>query len=737
MHETNVTKKIEILSPAGSYEGLKAAINAGCDAVYVGGTKFGARAFADNLSEEELLQAIDYVHLHGKRIYLTVNTLLKKKEAEELCEYIRPFYEQGLDAAIVQDMGVIELLSRQFPKLSLHASTQMTLTDAPAINRLKEFGVTRVVLSRELSLEEIAGIRRDTDVEIETFVHGALCVCYSGQCLMSSMIGGRSGNRGRCAQPCRLPYSLWDGDKKLSDQEEPYLLSPKDICTLEILPELIEAGVDSFKIEGRMKRAEYTALTAYLYGKYRDLYLTLGREGYQNYLKAHDKDYQQDLLELKSLYNRGSSTTGYYQSYHGREMMSLNNPAYRALEDKERKTHLHEERKEEVSAYFQAQTGEKMTLTLEALGERVTISGDETEQAKNMPITSEKIEEQLRKTGNTVFIVKKLELKIQKDIFIPVGKLNELRRNAICALTDALLKKYRREAEKEPEMSKSVVPDPLRQEGESPLIASVSTLEQLSKVLLFQEIERVYLNSSVLAEEELEEAVDAIEKAGKKSYLILASVLRRLYREKASRLWMGAGWDKLSGFVVRNQEELSLLSDMAGSKEMVLDYNLYVYNEEAKMAFKRLGADRFTVPVELNFHELRQLDLSRSDMIIYGHQLLMTTVQCLAKETTGRCIGKQRVFTLKDRYQKNFYVIPCCRFCYNSIYNGQALSLLGYEREVKELAPYGLRLDFTIENAEETGRIVKEYIAVFCHSKNRSVKDGNHTTRGHLKRGVE
>ena len=298
-------RKIEILSPAGSYESMKAAIAAGADAVYIGGSRFGARAYADNLTEEQLLEAIDYVHLHGRKIYLTVNTLLKEKELREsFYEYLRPYYERGLDAVIVQDIGVLQFVKEHFPDLPIHASTQMTITNALGARFLEEQGVERVVTARELQLEEIKNIREKTDVEIESFVHGALCYCYSGQCLYSSMLGGRSGNRGQCAQPCRLPYKV-NGSKESS-----YVLSLKDICTLEYIPELVEAGIDSFKIEGRMKKPEYVALVTAMYRKYTDQYLEHGEKTF-----CIDPKDRQMLMDL---YNRGGSHGGYYHTRNGR-----------------------------------------------------------------------------------------------------------------------------------------------------------------------------------------------------------------------------------------------------------------------------------------------------------------------------------------------------------------------------------------------------------------------------------
>ena len=258
---------IEILAPAGSLESLKAAVCAGADAVYIGGSLFGARAYADNPKEEELLGAIDYVHLHGRKIYLTVNTLLKENEMEKLYEYLVPYYRQGLDAVIVQDIGVMQFVKHNFPDMSIHVSTQAAVTNALGASFFGRLGADRIVPARELSLKEVRDIKEKTGLEVECFVHGAMCYCYSGQCLLSSMIGGRSGNRGQCAQPCRLPYAL-DG-KKPQD-----LLSLKDLCTIDDIPLLLPAGIESFKIEGRMKQPGYVYTVVSMYRKYTDLYLS-------------------------------------------------------------------------------------------------------------------------------------------------------------------------------------------------------------------------------------------------------------------------------------------------------------------------------------------------------------------------------------------------------------------------------------------------------------------------------
>ena len=308
--------KAELLAPAGSYESMTAAYKAGADAVYMGGQRFGARAFADNPDEEQLKKAIDYGHILGKKLYLTVNTLVKDREMESLYAYLLPLYREGLDAVIVQDLGVLTMIREAFPDMDIHASTQMNLTGRYGAKLLKDMGATRIVTARELSLSEIRDIKEHVEIEIESFIHGALCFCYSGQCLMSSMIGGRSGNRGRCAQPCRLPYELWKENGQIQKTLGRYLLSPKDICTLSCLPQILESGVYSLKIEGRMKSPAYTAGVTRIYRKYLDLC-----EAGIPYKVSHE-----DQNELLDLYNRGGFSHGYYEQHNGPDMMAAERP---------------------------------------------------------------------------------------------------------------------------------------------------------------------------------------------------------------------------------------------------------------------------------------------------------------------------------------------------------------------------------------------------------------------------
>lgn len=320
MKENNHTTQqntFELLAPAGSLAIFKAVVAAGADAVYVGGSKFGARAYADNFSDEELLEALDYAHLYGRRVYLTVNTLLKNSEIEQVCAYLQPFYEHGLDAVLVQDFGVLTAIHERFPDLAIHTSTQMTVTGVEAARLFSGYGVTRMVMARELSLNEMKRIREETGMELEAFVHGALCYCYSGQCLFSSMLGGRSGNRGRCAQPCRLPYAVMD-EKHREYKKDAYVLSLKDMCGIKDLRGLADAGVYSLKIEGRMKQIPYAAGVVSYYRKYIDLFLS-GQE-----TQVSEGDYRAVL----ALGNRCGFTDGYYHRHNGSDMVTFTKPNY-------------------------------------------------------------------------------------------------------------------------------------------------------------------------------------------------------------------------------------------------------------------------------------------------------------------------------------------------------------------------------------------------------------------------
>ena len=518
--------KVELLAPAGSYEALEAAFEAGADAVYLGGQKFGARAYADNLDQEQLIRAIDLAHLKGKQLYLTINTLLKNRELEEeLYAYLAPLYEAGLDAVIVQDLGVMEFIKTYFPKLHIHASTQMTITGVESAKLLKKAGATRVVTARELLLEEIKKIYDATHMEIESFVHGALCYCYSGQCLMSSMIGGRSGNRGRCAQPCRLPYQVYRDGKRLNNEQTAYALSPKDMCTVEILPEIIEAGVYSLKIEGRMKKPEYTAGVVSVYRKYLDRYLAGEKRPVVT---------EEDRKILWDIYNRDGFHQSYYKQRNGRSMMALENEKSggtirnEELFSRIRKEYMEKKTPVPVQGTLTVYTGCPAILEVQAGDVSVTVEGETVQAATNCPLGEDRIRRQMEKTGGSGFAFEKLDIFMGDDIFLPMQQLNHLRRQALEALQKEMLRPWKQRKAKERDPKD--VPDVKKQTAPGTLSAAVQTNEQLAAVAQTDGIRRIYADCGIFPVKDFAQDVEAwinrLQTAGKELFLTLPRIVR-------------------------------------------------------------------------------------------------------------------------------------------------------------------------------------------------------------------
>lgn len=429
MNTKETIRRPELLAPAGNYEAFLGAIAAGADAVYLGGARFGARAYADNFDEEHVLRAITYAHLRGRKVYMTVNTLVKEQEYPDLYDFLKPYADAGLDGVIVQDFGVFVFIRANFPNVELHASTQMAVSGVYGAKMLKQMGATRVVPARELSLEEIRRIREEADIEVEAFIHGAMCYCYSGMCLFSSLVGGRSGNRGRCAQPCRLPYQL-------GQEKDFYPLSLKDMCTVEILPKLIGAGIDSFKIEGRMKRAEYVAGVTAIYRKYIDRFLADPQ--------APFAVEPQDMDLLRHLYLRTEISRGYYEKHNGKDMVTLTAPGYAGSDDallaRISEQFLKGEEPLPVTAQAYLHIGENAVLRLTCMGQTAEVTGAVVQEASKRPMAKEDIEKHLSKFGGSMFSLAKGSLMIDMEeggngIFCPIRDLNELRRQAAEELT--------------------------------------------------------------------------------------------------------------------------------------------------------------------------------------------------------------------------------------------------------------------------------------------------------------
>lgn len=731
---------VEILAPAGSFESLKAAVAAGADAVYIGGSKFGARAFADNLDEQAMLTAIDYVHLHGCRLYLTVNTLFKETELGELFGYLYPYYKRGLDAVIVQDMGVFRYIRKHFPDLPIHASTQMTVTGVYGAKVMARLGADRIVTARELSLEEIKQIHEKVDVEIESFVHGALCYCYSGQCLFSSLIGGRSGNRGRCAQPCRLPYEVKKAGQITGKKEERYIMSLKDLCTLDLIPEMIEAGVYSMKIEGRMKSPRYTAGVVSIYRNYVDLYLKEGKKGYRVDPK--------DKTLLLDLFDRGGFTSGYYKQHNGKDMVAVKEkPAFREanqkLFDYLDHTYIDTVLQKPVRGCVILEEGNAALLELSSGQVSVSVTGSQVLPAQNQPVTEEKLVKQIKKTGGTPFYFTELEAVIRGNVFMPVQALNDLRRKGLGALEQELLKPYQRMPEIiGGSIGKADMPAAARdrdeceaeQKGCLKLRAALDDPSALSAVLAISEISDIYIESGTWKPRDWKQAVDLCHAVRKGCILALPHIFRTEAEEffiKYSNELRHAGFDAL---LIRSMEEAEFLKDKEYNIPMIFDHNLYAWNHLAHIELQEAGADTLTMPLELNSRELEH-GFQGDELVAYGYLPMMVTAQCIVKTTDG-CNKKPERVAIKDRMGKEFAVKNNCVFCYNTIYNTSPLSLLGQSETVKKLKPGSLRLQFSTETDKEIQKIIRKFADEFLYG-NGTVSQSGDFTRGHFKRGVE
>lgn len=733
-------KAVEILAPAGSFESMKAAVAAGADAVYIGGSRFGARAFADNPGEDRLLEALDYAHLHGCKLYMTVNTLMKEQEMDELYDYLLPYYKRGLDAVIVQDLGVLAFVRKHFPGLPIHASTQMTITGVYGAGLLKDLGAERVVTAREMSLKEIERIHNEVDVEIESFVHGALCYCYSGQCLFSSLIGGRSGNRGRCAQTCRLPFGVKRDGKDLGKKEERYCLSLKDLSTLDIIPDIVEAGIYSMKIEGRMKSPRYTAGVVSIYRKYVDIYLKEGRAGY--------RVEEQDRKTLLDLFDRGGQTDGYYKHHNGRDMVVWKEkPAFRegnqTLFDYLDKNFVDKQVREPAAGRIFLEEGQEACLILEGCGQSVTVTGERVQTAQNQPMTEEKVKKQLDKTGNTPFFFETLEADIKGSIFMPVQALNDLRRRGLEALEKAVLEAHFRagsklEEQENTETAENSCTGPTSQnqmkDRSLELTVSLERPDCLEAAVNAADVKRIYIDAAEFSPDSWKTSVEFCHKNGKECVLTMPHI----FRTEAERFFNGhlkelkdAGFD---GFLIRSLEEPVYLKNNGIKGCLIFDFGVYGMNNRAQEMLLGLGADQLTWPVELNSRELGKLKVP-GELLVYGRLPMMVTAQCI-HQGVEQCDKIPGLLMIKDRMGKEFPVRNHCRFCYNSIYNSAPLSLLGLEETVRKLSPGSIRLQFTIEDKARTEAVIKRFSQGFLHGKDGELQL-EEFTRGHFKRGVE
>lgn len=706
-------KICELLSPAGNYDCFLSALSAGCDAVYLAGEKFGARASADNFDELHLLKALDLAHFNNKKIYMTVNTLLKNDELDSLCDYLKPYYEAGLDGIIVQDFGVASVVNKAFPNLSIHGSTQMAVTDTPGVLAAIKLGISRIVLARELSLAEINRIYKDTGIEIECFIHGALCYSYSGKCLLSSFIGQRSGNRGRCAQPCRLEYNGKN------------LISMKDLCTLQILDKLVDSGICSFKIEGRLKNPDYVYTVTSVYRKYLDIIA----EESSNYHVDND-----DLDLLLSSYTRSGNCNGYYYKRNGHDMITISFPGYSSQKESAVLDfkNIENSLKQPVNIKVSAHIGRHLEMDADFKGISYHVSSQNIiEKAQKRAITEEDIIKQISKTGDTLFVIGSAKIDMDDDIFIPVSLINETRR----ALFEGLGEAYRndlsdtRHINEIKVVSASNVPRN-NTKTKYEINAQSDNYDVLNYLCGNDSVTGIVVsieNKSVLS------IGKNIINAGKKLYLKMPYILR----STSGFMDYSAMHDIILelcpyGIYISNLEALEIFRKFNYDGEIIADIHVYNLNNEAHDFLINLGCYTTTVPVELNEKELLSRRIINEDLIVYGKLPMMISAQCVRTTMSQKCEKSKHAndyLYIKDRLGNNIPVYNNCNNCTNVLYNSVPVSLHGKMDLINKLSPSSIRFCFTDEDVSEVDSIISGFF-----DKNYNPK--GQYTRGHLNRGI-
>lgn len=796
MSNTNHNTKTEILAPCGSYDILIAAIHAGADACYIGGNRFGARAYADNFDEQAVIQAISYAHIHGVKIYLTVNTLFKQNEISELYDYIKPYYEAGLDAVIVQDLGVFSYIRSVFPDLAVHCSTQMNITSVHGASFMAKQGAKRIVTAREMSLKEIEAIKQNVDIEVETFVHGAMCYSYSGQCLMSSLAGGRSGNRGRCAQPCRKCY------------DSHYSLSMKDLCSLNHIPMLLEAGIDSLKIEGRMKNAAYVASAVHAYK-------TIATD-YQNNNLDEEK-IKQLSFELANIYNRGGFTDGYFIRHNGADMISVARPNNQGVcigtligikagtikikltedlfsQDVLELTGKHDEiieitsgtsagkgavvtlncpktkllkegsliyrtkcpaiiqnieenyinhyDKQPLRLTLTAKIGEPLCLdvetTIRAHVYKAKVLGNIVEKCKQNQAVTDAIRKPLCQLGTTDYEVDAVEINCEEEAFVPAGSIKKLRREAIEELeknivTHSIRKPVANAYQSFPEKGLLSA-----LEKDETVCIGVANFQHLQAVLDFENIASLNVRKISMPISVYSSVTEAMHTKMRqmncKCYIELPHII-----SAADSPEQYLPNNEIGGIYIRNIDGLALAAKASNFKnmEILCDSGLYCYNK-ASFLFIRKAIDdscdiHFVMPRELQINELQDIADNGLCMTLYEYQPVMLTANCI-KKTSGYCDHKNRLHKIRDDKGNIFYEQAFCERCYNVIYNGVPFHIIDkcHADEFNKLHSGGYHIRFTIESGEDIMKVLTDY----QHARNREAISVNQKTNGHLYRGV-
>lgn len=727
---------MELLSPVGNFDNLIAAVQNGANAVYLGASNFNARAGADNFDNESLKRAIMYARKRGVDVHLTLNTLLYNDELKEALDIAKYAYECGVSAIIVQDIGLATELVKHFPDLPIHASTQMTISNTYGVKLAEKIGLKRVVLARELSLKEIANIRKNTSLELECFGHGALCVSYSGQCLFSSIVGKRSGNRGLCAGPCRLNYDLLKNGKNV---ETGYLLSTKDICTLQILPQLIDCGIDSLKIEGRKKSYEYVSIVTKIYRKYIDLAMDKTKE-----YKVEDED----LKQILQIYNRGGMGTGYFENrkniafpekpnhlgvYIGTvksinqkknqitlnllepvqlgdvisinentsyiseiiggntvgeikniKNLRINDKVYRivstSLNKKQWEIYKKETRKIDISAKLY-EDNENIYLDL-SNDKLKTTSVLPKENFEVNPLDNERIQAQIQKTGNTIFNIKNVEIQV-KDLKLPISKLNNLRREAIDKFEKILEESITRKYDKNIEISEE---NKFQSKPQNPKI-NLFLQKYNSKI----DYSKFDYNQIYVQFKDLINANNL-----RNCIVVLPNIIDETYETLIkSNLQV---FDKAEAVMISHLSQIELLKELNINKPIYADYTLNIFNNFALETLQKLGISRFTISPELDKNTINELSNNiEKELVVYGRTCLMTSKYCpIGKNENCNRECQKGTFELKDRKNFVFPVVTDITNCHARIYNSKILNT-----DLKNLHADFVRIDILNESQEE------------------------------------
>lgn len=705
---------MELLAPAGNFDCLRSAVDSGADAVYFAGRQFGARSFAGNLTEEEIFAAVDYCHLFGVRAYVTVNTLMFDREFKAAEKFIKILTKAGVDGVIVQDLGMLDFIGKLSPDIELHASTQMTVHSADGVKQLEKMGVSRVVLSRELSEKEIRYISDNTNAELEVFVHGAMCMSYSGQCLMSSVIGGRSGNRGKCAQPCRMMYS----PAGLKNNQKPgQYLSLKDMSLAEHITSLKDIGVASLKIEGRMKGPEYVSTVI---GIYRHL------------IDENRKPNKNEIEKLNNIFNRGGLTDGYFTGKTGKMMFAFDRPDNPYL--KNEGAELPKPKTRPVKIYGEFAEGDYPKLKMEADEIFVEVKGDNVCQtAANKPMTEDTVSEKLNKLGGTPFFAEETEVKISGAPYMPVSEINDLRRRAVEALKQAITAPYKSKRFIKSEDCKNNSAYNIK-DSVTEYSCSIMNIKQYRQLIKCK-ISRIYVPLHI-AEENLTEIKEDL--LGDTEVVIslpavISDSLRESYKKRMAVM-------KSEGFKfaeVSTIDGFGMLDGFVGCGS----FRLNITNNYSAERAAGLGVDSLCLSSELTAPQIRDINGFRNsnckkEVVGYGRIPLMTTKNCITYNMDGCPCDSDR--GMRDRTGRVFPLTKDGDICASVVLNAYTLYLADKAEVLDKLNADLIRLIFTDESPKDCVNIYNEYKTGKISGESlKKVKNGEFTRLQMLKTPLE